>query len=255
MNHPLNRLDMYASPVNRDLIQRSARFTIQRLLDVGAGTGSNLLGLKQLHPEAHTVALTCSAREAEVLQRIADQTITADLNRLTTQADWQQIGLDNKPFDLIVLSHVLEHLQEPAQVLTGISTLLAPKGQLLIALPNVCHWRTRLQILQGQFRYQDAGVLDRSHLRFFTYWTAVELIVNSHDLEMVQHAPVGGAILGPLRKLLPQKVSESIDRITTRIWPNLFGYEIHILAKKKSEFQEGYPDDPEAWVTNNKHPA
>lgn len=232
MSHPLNHSDLYASPVNQELINRSAPFTIQRLLDVGAGTGNNLRGLKQLHPQAHTVAITCSAQEADLLSQVADETITTDLNRLTTQADWQQLGLSDKPFDLIVLSHVLEHLQQPEQVLASLSTLLAPNGLALIALPNVCHWRTRLQIARGQFRYQDAGVLDRSHLRFFTYWTAIDLVQGCHGLKLVKSWPVGGGILGPLRSGLPKPVCQWLDDQATQHRPNLFGFETHLLAQR-----------------------
>ena len=233
MSQPLNRLDLYASPVNQDLVNRSRGLTIRSLLDVGAGTGSNLRALRQLHPQAHASAITCSAREAAQLEQLADQTIVADLNQLISSGAWQEIGLGGDRFDLILLSHVLEHLQEPAQVLASISSLLSADGLLLIALPNICHWRTRLQIAQGSFQYQDSGILDRSHLRFFTYWSARELVESCPSVTLLQQWPVGGAILGPLRAYLPQRASGWLDRQASQRWPNLFGFETHLLARRR----------------------
>lgn len=233
MSQPLNRLDLYASPVNHDLVIRSQGLTIRRILDVGAGTGSNLRALKQLHPQAHAAAITCSYLEAAHLEKLADQTVVADLNQLIDSSDWQRIGLGDESFDLILVSHVLEHLQEPAQVLASISSLLSSDGLLLIALPNICHWRTRLEIARGSFQYQESGILDRSHLRFYTYWSARELVESCPSVSLVHQWPLGGAILGPLRRLLPQKVSHWLDTQSVYRWPNLFGFETHLLARRR----------------------
>lgn len=231
MIKPLNQLDLYASPVNQDLVNRSQGLKITRMLDVGAGTGSNLRALKQLHPQAHTAAITCSSLEAAHLERLADQTIVADLNQLTGNGTWQTIGLGEDRFDLILLSHVLEHLLEPAQVLESVSSLLSADGLLLIALPNICHWRTRLQIARGLFQYQESGILDRSHLRFFSYWSARELVESCPSLTLVHQWPVGGAILGPLRARLPQQSNRWLDQQASQRWPNLFGFETHLVAR------------------------
>ena len=233
MSQPINRLDLYASPVNQDLVNRTRGLTIRRILDVGAGTGSNLSALKHLHPQAHTAAITCSYLEAAQLGKLADQTFVADLNQLIDSSDWQTIGLGDAHFDLILVSHVLEHLQEPAQVLVSISSLLSSDGLVLIALPNICHWRTRLQIARGSFEYQDSVILDRSHLRFYSYWSARELVESCPSVTLVHQWPLGGAILGPLRARLPQKASHWLDRQASCRWPNLFGFETHLLARRR----------------------
>jgi hypothetical protein len=104
---------------------------------------------------------------------------------------------------------------------------------LLIALPNICHWRTRLKIAMGSFQYQDSGILDRSHLRFYTYWSARELVEACPSVKLLNQWPVGGAILGPLRARLPQGASRWLDQQASQRWPNLFGFETHLLARRR----------------------
>nr|WP_272129237.1 methyltransferase domain-containing protein [Synechococcus sp. AH-551-E11] len=235
MNHALNQDDIYSSPPNRTLINRSAGLMVNHLLDIGAGTGNNIKAFKKLHPSTITAAITCSEKEAKELEIITNQTFIFDLNNINNAKEREKVGLKMLNYDLIVLSHVLEHTQNPLSVINGICDLLTIDGQMLIALPNICHWRTRLQITRGKFDYQDDGVLDRTHLRFFTYWSAIELIDECPELVLLNNWAVGGSILGPLRKILPAKICKWLDHIATKVWPNLFGYEIHLLVRKRSK--------------------
>jgi SAM-dependent methyltransferase len=73
-----------------------------------------------------------------------------------------------RKFDVIVFSDILEHLYDPASVLTRHYRLLAPGGRVLISLPNIAIWNVRLSLFAGRFEYQETGTLDRTHIRFFT---------------------------------------------------------------------------------------
>ena len=211
MNQALNGLALFVSPGNQDRVNRSRGMSIRRKLE----------------------ARSCSAYEAAQLEQHANQKFVADLNQLTISGAWQTIGLGENCFDLILLSHVLERLQDPAKVLDSICSLLTPNGLLLIALPNICHWRTRLQIPRGSFQYQDSGILDHSHLRFFTYWSARELVEECRSVKQLNQWPVGGAILGPVRARLPHRMSCWLDRQAAWNWPNLFGFETHLMAPRR----------------------
>jgi SAM-dependent methyltransferase len=74
----------------------------------------------------------------------------------------------NEQFERIVFADLLEHLPDPIPVLAGYRRLLAPGGRLLVSLPNVAAWTVRLELLFGRFEYAESGILDRTHLRFFT---------------------------------------------------------------------------------------
>lgn len=137
-------------------------------------------------------------------------------------------------YDTTLFSHVLEHLRDPASVLARFCELLAPGGTVIIAVPNVLSWRQRLEFLRGNFRYQAAGVMDDTHLRFFTYFTADEyLLAEAPHLDVVYKGVTGSVPLWLLRRyLLPQRWSERIDAWASRKWPNLFGTLVLIKARK-----------------------
>jgi predicted TPR repeat methyltransferase len=80
------------------------------------------------------------------------------------------------PFDTVVCADVLEHLPEPERLLERIAGWLSPGGILLVSLPNVANVTVRAALLAGRFPYGDRGILDRTHLRFFTRSTGRELL-------------------------------------------------------------------------------
>ena len=81
-------------------------------------------------------------------------------------------ALQGRRFDRILLMDVLEHLISPDHLLKRLSVYLKPGGSIIVTLPNIAFWGIRKMILQGNFTYGDIGILDRSHLRFYTFSTA-----------------------------------------------------------------------------------
>jgi len=78
-------------------------------------------------------------------------------------------------FDVILLRHVLEHLIDPFKVLRDLKKYLSEEGLLIYSVPNIVNWHSRLQILLGRFEYQEGGVFDWGHLRFFNLASAKKL--------------------------------------------------------------------------------
>jgi 2-polyprenyl-3-methyl-5-hydroxy-6-metoxy-1,4-benzoquinol methylase len=79
-------------------------------------------------------------------------------------------------YGAVLFLDVLEHLADPGAVLRAAHGWLAPGGVVLCSIPNVAHWRVRLGLLRGRFDYEDSGLLDRTHLRWYTRRTARELV-------------------------------------------------------------------------------
>ena len=126
------------------------------------------------------------AEAAERARPWCEKVVVEDLNR----ANWvQQVG---DGFDTILCGDVLEHLARPEITLWHIHKLLAPGGRVIICVPNIAHIRIRLRLLLGKFEYASAGIMDVTHLRFYTYKTAQELIERCGYRIVSYHPLVGG---------------------------------------------------------------
>jgi len=200
------------------------------VLDVGCGAGDNATLIKSRGWSGEVCGITYSAAEAERARAHMKECWVMDV-----EADLPKSLLDLS-FDVIIFSHILEHLRYPAGVVAKFSQILSKGGQVLIAIPNILSYRMRLQFLRGDFRYSpEGGVLDDTHLHFYTYFTADEyLLSESTDLKLTNKAVSGSVPLCLLRRhIFPTAWSKTIDAWGERNWPNLFGNQIVMRAVKQ----------------------
>jgi 2-polyprenyl-3-methyl-5-hydroxy-6-metoxy-1,4-benzoquinol methylase len=144
-------------------------------LEIGCGTGANLFALKRRFPTLTTYGVEIRADAAEIARtnRYVDHVEVCDI---TQPAERYEKGM----FDVIVMSHVLEHFARPDEVLAAAVSWLRDDGKMLIALPNVRHASVLKGLVwDGDFEYRDLGILDRTHLRFYTRKSAVRLLEES----------------------------------------------------------------------------
>jgi len=199
------------------------------VLDIGCGAGNNAALIRSMNTACDIFGITYSASEAALAQKHMTKCWVADIEGKLPD------DLINQSFDVLILSHVLEHLRDPAAVLACYSRLLRRGGQVVIAVPNILSWKMRLQFLLGDFQYQSSGVLDDTHLRYFTYFTADEyLLSKSTDLAVTHKTVTGSVPLWLLRRyVFSQQWSKHMDQWGCRHWPNLFGGQILIRAVKQ----------------------
>src|SRR5438477_8791051 len=140
------------------------------VLDVGCGYATTS---QQIHKLGNRVWGVESNDDAAHIAR----------GRLSTviEADLQDFSavpatVGSRKFDVIIFADVLEHLAWPIGVLREYLKLLKDDGSGIVSLPNVGLWSVRFALMFGRFRYEDAGVLDRTHLRFFTQRSAMEML-------------------------------------------------------------------------------
>lgn len=139
-----------------------------RVLEIGCGSGATLLWLKKRWPEAQTTGVDGYPPIKSVLEKNVDVAIIADLE--------EEIPVDGR-FDLILALDVLEHLRNPEAVLLRLAESLEEHGRVIVSLPNIAHISIlRDLVLRRRFAYKDSGILDRTHLRFFTEESAVALL-------------------------------------------------------------------------------
>jgi 2-polyprenyl-3-methyl-5-hydroxy-6-metoxy-1,4-benzoquinol methylase len=144
--------------------------------------------------------------------------------------------LHDRQFDKILLMDVLEHLQHPEKVLEDCKPLLRSNGAIIVSVPNVVNISVRLMMLVGKFEYSDRGILDRTHLRFYTRASARRLLEDG-GYEVVKHKmtiiPAELAMGMSGRNLLVKLVQMTLIPLTA-ILPGLFGYQSFLVARERS---------------------
>ena len=141
--------------------------------------------------------------------------------------------LNGQRFDRILLLDVLEHLKSPEQILQQAHGALKPEGSLIVSLPNVANIVVRIQLLFGRFKYRQRGLLDKTHLRFFTRKTARRLLEEngySIDREVETVIPME-LVLGWSEKNIFLRFLNRGLAAATWLMPGLFGYQAMFVAR------------------------
>jgi len=141
---------------------------VMKVLDVGCGEGGFGALLKESRG-AEVVGIEMNVESATKAERVLDRVSCASASNFA----FRELGL----FDCIVFNDVLEHLEDPWEVLVAARHALSPAGHVVISLPNVRFFPVLYNLIaQGDWKYEDSGVLDKTHLRFFTRKSIVEML-------------------------------------------------------------------------------
>jgi O-antigen biosynthesis protein len=140
----------------------------KQVIDFGCATGYFAQFLNQR--ECQVVGIELNPEAAKIAEQHCKQVIVADLDLVSIPEI-----LPGQKFEVAVFGDVLEHLRDPWRVLKEVRQILQPEGYVVASIPNIAHGAVRLALLQGRFEYADVGLLDNTHLRFFTRKTVQEL--------------------------------------------------------------------------------
>lgn len=159
-NAALASIDLSANHSYAQIVRRVPRYA--RVLELGCA-GGEMSELLKSTCQASIIGFDKNPQLAWRAQRFCDYVFTEDLD------DPHSLdALEGEKFDVITLVDVLEHLQHPQDLLERIKPLLLDEGEVLISVPNVAHASVRLELLAGNFVYEQKGILDHTHLRFYT---------------------------------------------------------------------------------------
>ena len=189
-----------------------------RVLDIGCGTGSvsaQLISNRNL-------SLVGIEPDPSRAQAARDRGIDVRSTYLSTDLI-RELG----PFDVVLFADVLEHLPDPWKLLVLAKGALAPSGRVIVSVPNVAHWSVRADLLRGRFRYQDTGIMDATHLRWFTE-VGIRQLLASAQLSVESVRATAGVDLPCYYERLPWRrmswsTRAAIVRRASRRWPRLFG--------------------------------
>ena len=199
-----------------------------RVLDLGCGSG---LVAAELRKQGHVVVGVDGAPEPETAERL-DKLVVADLD-----AGLPPEAAAEGPFDIVIAADVLEHLRAPDRLLRDLHAACTPDAVLVASVPNISHWYPRLRIGLGRFDYDHRGILDATHMRFFTWhsfaglayragWQVDRRAETGLPLEILDRDGSGlmsGTVVKGVRLF---------DRGGRAAWPSLFAYQyVAVLAR------------------------
>jgi 2-polyprenyl-3-methyl-5-hydroxy-6-metoxy-1,4-benzoquinol methylase len=191
----------------------------ERVLDVGAGEGALALALKE--KGCRVVCLEVDPGQAEAARAKGLEVKVHNIERE---------GLNGLgPFDIVVCADVLEHLLDPDAALKKLKGALAPGGRLLTSIPNVAFYGVRLRLLAGRWDYTDTGILDRTHLRFYTRKTSRRLLeeaglrVRYESITIAPPTSAVPAVVSGWQKLLENRTWGTAVHRALSVAPGFFG--------------------------------
>jgi SAM-dependent methyltransferase len=196
-----------------------------RVLDVGcddgfAGRALTNHGFEVWGIDRNPVTL----RKAE---RYYHRTILADIE--------SELPLPEAPFDVIIFADILEHLRNPATAFAHFVEFLAPGGLVVMSVPNVAYWHVRLNLLRGRFDYDERGILDRTHVLFFTLRTARRFLEEAgFRIEAIDATPLPLPLVWrATAEGRPFFFLHTLGFRLARLWKSLFGYQLIFAARKR----------------------
>lgn len=195
------------------------RLPPSRILDLGCSGG---LFAERARAAGHHVTGVDAIEVPGVRERM-DRFFVADLEAGIPQ----QVG---GRYDVVVAGDVIEHLTGPLDLLTSIHRVLRPGGRLLLSVPNFGHWYPRVRVASGFFGYDRRGILDNTHVRFFTRASLRRMVRDAGFDIIEEHAtglPLGA--FGADRPNAALTMVRRVDAALASARPTLFGYQ-HVLA-------------------------
>jgi 2-polyprenyl-3-methyl-5-hydroxy-6-metoxy-1,4-benzoquinol methylase len=187
----------------------------KEILDVGCGGGANMCMLKGAGFLCDGITISDFEKiEAEKFGKVTVFNLEQGL----------PVGLKNKLFDVFIASHVMEHIFYPEKLLEDLNKSVDLGGVFVI--PNLLFWRNRLKLIFGIWQYTDAGLMDYTHSRWYSYKSIKKLLAAS-GFNIKYTRATGGILFGRGPWLL-----RIIDRAFLRLFPGLMGFQFYIVVTK-----------------------
>lgn len=207
-----NLSELAPDNIDRLTLERVPRNS--KVLELGCATGymSQYL-IQQLN--CKVTAIEFDAAAAKLARESGAKILVGDLN---LPATWDRAQKDG-PFDVVLASNIIEHLADTNFQLRSIHQALRKSGTVMIVVPNIAWWRSRWRLLQGIWKYEDFGLFDETHLKFFSLPSLrADLEKAGFTVEDEAYDPAGGAKwFTPLLKF----------------FPNAYAYQVVMVARRK----------------------
>ncbi|MET0300427.1 MAG: class I SAM-dependent methyltransferase [Flavitalea sp.] len=214
-----NKSQEYFSSARLDLIQFIPANPNNRILELGAGGGDTLVKIKEMQLASEVVGIELfDMPESNQKHPSIDKLIIGNIEEM-------QPELPENYFDVIICGDVLEHLIDPWLAIKKISGFLKKDGIIIISAPNLREYRTLSKIIfKGTFSYTDAGIMDKTHLRFFCKKNLVEL-ATTPDLKVVKVASNIDSYPGTTK-------TKIFNLLSFNLFRDFFVTQFYVIARK-----------------------
>lgn len=213
------------------------------VLEFGCATGYMSAVLKE-RLGCTVVGIEIDREAAAMAAKVADRVIPGDAESLNLEE-----LLEGERFGAVLFADVLEHLKQPATVLRRIRPFLTDDAVIVASLPNVAHGSLRLALLGGEFRYRETGLLDETHLRFFTRASIQDLFEEAGyvvtqwqrqrvDIDAGEIAPPPGGVPEEVRTWLAADPEATTYQFVVRAVP---ADETGVIQGLRRELEETRP--------------
>lgn len=158
---------------NQDLLE-FIPLNSKKVIEIGCSSGALAREFKKINKLVDWVGVEIDPSFAEIAKRYCDKTLVADIDACDT--GFYDRFADR---DAWIFGDTLEHLKDPWSVLRNIRSVIPVDGSIIACIPNAQHWSLVVRLALGDFRYEDSGLLDKTHLRWFTRQTMIELFTTT----------------------------------------------------------------------------
>jgi len=183
------------------------------VLDIGCGNGELAEALRD--KGCRVTGVDISEKAVEEAKKFLDDSFCFDIEK----ENWPE-ELLSKKFDLVIASEVVEHIFDPVIFMKKIKHLLKTDGKVIITTPNILFWKNRFKILFGKFQYENKGIMDYGHIRFFTASTIMAFFKKS-GFRVVKE-----------KNFYPNLYKRGLNFIG-RIFPGFFAYQLIFLLSNE----------------------
>lgn len=205
----------YSSFVRTDVFHLLPQ-NCERILELGPAQGRTLAALRESRECIFAVGVEYDAGSAMIARKTFDEVLSGNVEQLDLPEHWAD-------FDLVLCLDVLEHLVDPWQMVARLKERMANGATMIVSLPNVSYWPVSLGLaLRGRWTLTDAGVMDRTHLRFFVRETAIELIDNA-GLQV---------LLVEAGNLKPGSKRYIVNKLTFGLFERFLASQYYLVAQK-----------------------
>lgn len=207
------------------------------VLDLGCSSGYLAKAMVQ-ERASRVLGVEVDAAASKLARSFGIEVVDGSLTDVQTMARVAARG----PFNVVVAADILEHLTNWERVLDWIrEDLLAPDGRLIASIPNVANYTVRKRLLLGRFDYTDRGILDDTHVRFFTA-SSIKLALKRHDFDIEEWRVAADTL--PLDRYFQgspalRSVKALVNRWLLARFPNLVAFQFVVSARPNRHGKPG----------------